>query len=320
MNPRFPIYIPSKGRWESRLSAKCLSKLRIPFHIIIEEQEYENYRAVIDPSFGTILILDKSYQDNYDAFSNLGVRESKGSGPARNFAWDHAVKSGAEWHWCMDDNIQYFFRMNQNRKNLVRDGTILRCMEDFVLRYENIGMAGPQYDYFAPRKKKHAPLILNTRIYSCNLIRNDIPFRWRGRYNEDTDLSIRILKAGWCTVLFNAFLQKKITTGKMKGGNSLIYSKGTRAKSQMLADMHPDIVKVVWRYNRWHHQADYNSFKWLKLKFKPGIEIKSGVDNFGMQLQEIPYEGSRPRKRQPISEQRTAQAGEAEEKKRQAVA
>ncbi len=79
--------------------------------------------------------------------------------------------------------------------------------KDFVLRYENIAMAGPNYFMFAPRKRKHPPFSLNTRIYSCNLIRNDLPFRWRARYNEDTDLSLRMLKAGWCTVLFYVFLK-----------------------------------------------------------------------------------------------------------------
>ena len=44
----------------------------------------------------------------------------------------------------------------------------------------------------------------HSRIYSCNLIRTDIPYRWRGRYNEDTILSLDILRGGHCTLLFNA--------------------------------------------------------------------------------------------------------------------
>ena len=72
---------------------------------------------------------------------------------------------------------------------------------------------------FANRKENHAsPFTLNTRIYSCNLIKNSVRFRWRGRYNEDTDLSLRMLKAGLCTDLFNAFLQDKETTLTMRGG------------------------------------------------------------------------------------------------------
>ena len=56
-------------------------------------------------------------------------------------------------------------------------------MEDFVLRYKNIAMAGPQYTMFVTDRSANTypPFTVNTRIYSCNLIRNDVPFRWRGR-------------------------------------------------------------------------------------------------------------------------------------------
>lgn len=286
--PRFPLYIVSKGRWESRLTAKHLEEMGVTYFIVVEKQEAESYRTVTNPNFGTVLILDKKFQDDYDPFSSLGAIESKGSGPARNFAWEHAIKNGSDWHWCVDDNIDRFYRLNKNLKVPVSDGTIFQCMEDFVLRYTNIAMAGPNYEMFTPRKDKVAPFVTNTRIYSCNLIRNDMPFRWRGRYNEDTDLSLRMLKAGWCTVLFNAFLQKKITTQKMKGGNTdLLYKDGTLAKSQMLVDMHPDVARLTWRFNRTHHYVDYSGFKWVKLIRKPEVEVRPGVDNYGMELKAV---------------------------------
>ena len=97
---------------------------------------------------------------------------------------------------------------------------IFYAAEDFVLRYSNIGMSGFQYEMFAPRKSRHNPFILNTRIYSCILLINSIRHRWRGKYNEDTDISLRILKDGMCTVLFVAFLADKKATLRMKGGNT----------------------------------------------------------------------------------------------------
>ena len=111
------------------------------------------------------------------------------------------------------------------------------------------------------------PFVVGTRIYSCNLIRNDTPFRWRGRYNEDTDLSLRMLKAGWQTVQFNAFLQYKVTTQTIGGGNTEAFyaEEGTMPKSQMLVDMHPDVARVVWRFGRWHHHVDYRRFKTIPL-------------------------------------------------------
>jgi hypothetical protein len=286
MRPNFPVYIVSKGRWESRKTARALDKLDVPYYIVVEAQERDAYAAVIDPA--RVLVLDPEYQETYETCDDLGNTKSKGPGPARNFAWNHSIALGAAWHWVMDDNIESFYRLNFNLKTPVADGTIFRCMEDFVLRYENVAIAGPNYFMFASRKTVMPPYVLNTRIYSCNLIRNDILWRWRGRYNEDTDLSLRALKAGWCTVQFNAFLQGKMQTQALSGGNTAEFyaQEGTLPKSEMLVAMHPDVASLAWKFQRHHHTVDYSSFKRTRLVRKAGFPPLSGVDNYGMILEE----------------------------------
>lgn len=271
MNPEYPVYIVSKGRWESRLTAKILTQCNIPFHIVVEPQEYDRYAAVIDRE--KILSLP---------FSNL----DQGSIPARNWIWDHSISIGAERHWILDDNISEFYWLNKNIKYRVDSGAIFRAIEDFVTRYENIALAGMQYEFFVPRKTKHNPIILNTRIYSCILVKNDLSYRWRGRYNEDTDLSLRVLKDGWITVLFVAFLAKKIATMRMKGGNTdeLYKGNGRLEMAKSLQRQHPDVVKIVHKWGRWQHQIDYRRFKANKLIKKEGIIIPEGVNNYGMEL------------------------------------
>ena len=284
MIPRYPIYIVSKGRWSTRQTAKALEALGVPYFIIVEEQEYEEYCKVISPE--KVVILPKWCQEMYETCDDLGDTKSKGPGPARNFAWLHSQQLGAERHWVMDDNIASFNRLNRNLMVKVTTGAIFCAMEDFCDRYENIYIAGPNYDFFAKAKEKLPAFIPNTRIYSCLLIKNDIPYQWRGRYNEDTDLSLRVLKDGFCTVQFNAFLQEKSTTQKLKGGNTdAFYSKeGTKPKSQMLVDLHPDVTKMTWRFNRWHHMVNYKPFKGNKLILKPNISIPEGINNYQMVL------------------------------------
>lgn len=283
MQPQFPIYIPSKGRADSRLTMRHLDRMGVPYQVIVEEQEFDDYAAVIDRS--KLLVLDRAYQERYDAFTDLEPGESKGSGPARNFAWDHSIAAGASHHWIVDDNIRGFFRLNANTKIPVADGTIFRCMEDFALRYKNVAMAGPNYTFFAKRKQKLNPIILNTRIYSCILIRNDLSFRWRCRYNEDTDLSLRVLKAGWCTIQFNAFLQMKAMTQTMRGGNTdELYKDGTLEKSQMLVRAHRDVARLVWKFKRWHHHVDYRPFRKNKLLRRDDLDLTSEIDNYGMHI------------------------------------
>jgi hypothetical protein len=286
MNPEYPVYIVSKGRWESRQTSKALECMNVPYHIIVEENEYDKYCNVIDKS--KILITPKKYNDEYDTFWKDDDKRI-GPGSARNFAWEHSIENGFDHHWVMDDNLDAFHRLNRNIKAEVTSGTIFKCMEDFVLRYENIAIAGPNYYSFCKSNDRLDPYILNTRIYSCLFIKNDIPYRWRGRYNEDTDLSLRVLKDGWVTMQFNAFLQGKTTTQRMKGGNMEQFYKqdGTYLKSKMLADIHPDVAKVVRRFNRYHHHVDYRPFKENKLKKKAGISIPKGINNYGMKLKNV---------------------------------
>jgi hypothetical protein len=82
IDPGYPVYIISKGRWESRHTARALERMKMPYSIVVEPQEYDNYAAVIEPR--NILVLP---------FSNLGLGSipapQLGMGaftPARSFA------------------------------------------------------------------------------------------------------------------------------------------------------------------------------------------------------------------------------------------
>jgi len=270
-NPGYPVYIVSKGRADSRLTSRSLERMKVPYYIAVEPQDYDAYCAVIDPA--KVLVLP---------FSNHG----DGPGRARNWCWDHAIKLGAKRHWVLDDNISDFYRLQKNERVRVETGAIFKAAEDFVDRYENVPISGFQYRFFIAPNSKYPPFVTNTRIYSVLLIDNECKHRWRGRYNEDTDICLRVLKDGDCTVQFNAFLQGKAATQTLGGGNTEeFYAKeGTLKKSQMLVDMHPDVTKLVWRFDRWHHFVDYNPFKKNKLRFKPGIELQDKVNNYGMKL------------------------------------
>ncbi|HSX21334.1 MAG TPA: hypothetical protein VLE97_01010 [Gaiellaceae bacterium] len=270
---RYPLYIISKGRWESRQTVRQLEAIKLPYRIVVEPQERDLYAAVVDPA--KILVLP---------FSNLG----QGSIPARNWVWEHALASGAKRHWILDDNLKGFYRMTDNLPVPIADGTIFAAAEDFVDRYENVGLAGFNYFMFKLRKSGVNPAFyLNTRIYSCILIDNALEFRWRGRYNEDTDLSLRVLKSGLCTVLFHTFLCDKSTTMTMKGGNTdeLYAAEDGRLKmAESLVEQHPDVVKITRKWDRWQHQVDYRPFRVNRLKLREDVEPPRVDDDYGMEL------------------------------------
>ena len=41
MNPQYPIFIPTKGRSDSRLTIKTFERINVPYTAVIEEQEYD---------------------------------------------------------------------------------------------------------------------------------------------------------------------------------------------------------------------------------------------------------------------------------------
>lgn len=264
-NPMYPIYIISKGRSKTCVTADHLLKMEVPFRIVIEKQEWNDYAEVYGED--VLLELDMSYKDKFDTYiENFDVNKSKGSGPARNFVWDHAFKNGHKFHWIMDDNIFGFNYFYDDQRIKAVDGTIFASAEDFVNRYENIAIAGLNYYMFAVPGSKDKPYVANTKIYSCLLIKNEVPIRWAGRYNEDVDLCIRALKEGYSTIQFDAFLAKKGATQTMGGGNTDAFyaEEGTLPKSNMLMYNHPDITEVTWRFQRWHHITNYDIFDYYK--------------------------------------------------------
>ena len=207
-------------------------------------------------------------------------------------------EQGRLWVSFMDTDNSY--RLNKNLKIRMTTGSAFRILEDFTDRYENVKMAGLNYAFFCPAGTKRPPYYVNTRVYSCILLSNDISERWRGRYNEDTDLSIQVLKSGQCTFLFNQFLCGKAASMTMKGGNTAeVYgiTKGgsretregdkdagydnRRSFAESLQTQHPDVVEIAWKWGRWHHNVNYSVFV-QKPILKPGLNIPKGPNEYGL--------------------------------------
>ena len=203
--PRYPVYVISKGRFENCLTAKFLERDGVDFRLVVEPQERDQYASRFGPQ--RVLTLP---------FSNLGL----GSIPARNWVWEHSKSAGHQRHWILDDNIRHIARRYKGTRIECDPEIAFVAVEDFVDRYENVGIAGLNYTMFAPDGPPAPPFRLNAHVYSCLMIWNDLPYRWRGRYNEDTDLCLQVLSGGWCTVQVGTFLIAKIRTMMMKGGNS----------------------------------------------------------------------------------------------------
>jgi hypothetical protein len=264
MNPTWPVFIPSRGRAGFAPLMKELDRLGIPYRIIVEEFEHDAYARCYGDK--RVLVLPQRYLEEYDSGDPEGDAAGLPYGPGcpRNYALDLAEAEGAAWHWTIDDNVRYFARIDGNHCIRAGDGWVLAAMEEHAARYLNVGLAGPEYKMFVPvREKWPRPFRYNRRVMSCQLIRTAaaLPLRWRFRYNDDIDFTIRMLLSGWCTLNYLAFVQAKSGTQHVKGGSSdTIYAGGTLRKTEVLVRAHPRIVKPVLRFGRPHHDVDWSGF------------------------------------------------------------
>jgi len=256
--PKYPVYVISKGRSDCCLTANFFIEDGVDFKVVVEPQEAEKYQAKY--GLERVLILP---------FSNLQM----GSTPARNWVWEHSKGLGAKRHWIFDDNIRAIRRLNQGKRIRCNANIGLHFIEEFTDRYENIGISGFNYTMFVTSQTQH-PFQINCHVYSALLIDNDMPYRWRLRYNEDTDLCLQVVTNKLCTVLFNAFTVDKLATMKMKGGNTdeLYQKDGRLVMAKVLERMWPDWVTVKWRFGRPQHVIK-NSWKDFKTPLKRRTDV-----------------------------------------------
>ena len=266
VNNKYPIFIISKGRYRKRVgngyiyeppkTAKYLEKCNIDYKIVVEKQEYDDYCISIDKD--KVMILP-------DEYMNL----DQGSIPVRNFVHHHNLKEGNYAYWLLDDNIKSYIYNDNDERYMITDGFMFAVNENILDNYDNLYLTGHQYKMFVvPRQNTTKIVSTHTRVYSSILIRTDIPVLneqkdiWRGKYNEDTDLSLRILKLGLPTLITNNIVADKEETGGT-GGNQQIYQEDNNAsgvlKSQALLEHHSDVVDIIKNYNRTHHKIK-NSF------------------------------------------------------------
>ena len=256
MGNKFPVYIISKGRAFNPITAKVFEKSNVEYFIVVEPQEKQEYIDALSEK--RVLVLP---------FSNLGL----GSYPARNFCWEHSKQNGYKYHWLFDDNI-FHFRKWVNGKRIKWDNVneALIYVENYTLK-KNIDISGFEEPNFVV-KIPNKPFKTNCHVYSALLIKNNLPYRWRLKYNEDVDLCLQVLHNGGSTASCVYYMANKETTAnKMKGGNQTELYQGNKAeknllKAKMLEAVWPQYAKTVIRFNRHHHLIDWKQFKPKKKK------------------------------------------------------
>ena len=307
----YPIFIISYNRAKNHTTAKWLAKYGVKHFMIIHKEQLSDYKAYQTDEmklYTTFIIFDDNYKLKYETCDDIPHSiKNAGSGAERNFAWDYSIKLGAKAHWLMDDNMSFFHIIGKStngiykRQRCTKEDFIEKWhkAEHFFNKYENLLMIElAQNDFFFNLHK--LTYALNTRCFSCNLIWNDMPIRWRGRYNEDVILSTDIMVAGYCIASYIGGVRKsKQSTREATGGNHAIikgdvnslyqdgfdYKYSSEAKTNLLLKVYPKYYRKVVKYGRIHHEYNRVALKEITLtkliKAKQYGEKNINLKDFG---------------------------------------
>lgn len=285
------MYIPSKGRWQPNqaLTVGTLQRDACPFRVVVEEPERKQYADLVGEE--NILVLP--WTDHVD-----------GLAATRRWIREHAEAEGHDRHWQLDDNIMRFRRIWKGQRIPMRAALALRVCEDLTDRFSNVGLSGLNYQMFVPPDCR-LPHYENVHVYSCTLVNHAMPYTWRMRYNDDTDICLQALNAGWATILTNTVMADKLRTMKLGGGNTDQFYGGKGAgkgeggvftdtperfkMAKVLEEAWPGIVQVVRKFGRWQHSVNWKMFKDVKLKpvDPDAIAALPEVDEMGIHLRAV---------------------------------
>jgi TET-Associated Glycosyltransferase len=276
--PRYPVFVPSKGRAvKTRMTARILLDDGVPFRLVVEPQEEASYRE----RFPDADLLVTPHRD-------------EGLTVTRNFIRDVAEAEGAERHWQIDDNVTDFRRRYRGERIPTNAGIALRVCEDFTDRYTNIGVSGLNYQGFVTNGPM-PPFWLNCHVYSISLVSLRMPYRWRLRWNDDTDLCLQVLTGGLCTVALNVFMAQKVPTMTIRGGNTAEYVEddGRARFARMLERQWPRVVTTGRRWGHPQHVVNWRRFRQpLIRRTDVDWDALPAVDEMGMRL--APADGRTP--------------------------
>lgn len=284
---QYPIFVISYNRAKNHTTAKWLAEYGVKHYMVVHKEQMAEYKKNMTPKmaiYTTFLEFDEEYKYKYETCDNVPHQiRNAGSGAERNFAWDYAKKLGHKAHWLLDDNMRFMHIVGKSptgtyiRKKCNTEDFVEKWhkAEHFFNKYENLLMLELTQNDFCINIAK-TTYALNTRCFSCNLIWNDTPLRWRGRYNEDVILSTDIMVSGYCIASYRGgVLKVKQSTREAVGGNHATkkgdneslyqdgfnYKYSSEDKTNLLLKVYPKYYRKVVKYGRIHHEYNRIALK-----------------------------------------------------------
>jgi len=196
-----PVYIISRHRSESTTTPNLLDGDSIPYKIVVEPHDHADY-AKRFPSTN-LLVID---QDN------------QGVSYARNFVIRHAQNEGSLFAWELDDDITSFEYRRDGKRHKTTPRPLMAITESITTRHSNVAVSCISSAGYLFGHDNGPPIVYNSMVYQCQLVRTDTNVWWRDGLPNDPDRSLQLLSQGWVTFVSKRFGQTSPSPMKKPGG------------------------------------------------------------------------------------------------------
>jgi hypothetical protein len=242
--PRYPIYIPSRGRAGVAPLPDLLTAAGLPYRLAVDPPDVAAYTA----RYGAAAVLPLPPAGVGSIYAaREAIRTAAAAGPAAR-------------HWQLDDDIHQFLTWVDGRRVPCDAATALRTVEDFADQYANVAIAGPAFSLWAFHPR--TALRVNGPVVCALLIDHALPLHFRGPCSEDLDFNLQALASGRCTVVLQTVQFVVLGTMTQPGGMRPVYSHAD-GRLRLVRDLQrrwPGVVRTRRVYGQPRPQIAWRKF------------------------------------------------------------
>jgi hypothetical protein len=195
------IYITTKSRYDNCKTVDLIGNYK-NLYIIVEPQEYENYK------------------NNYPNFNIIQLPENnRGLSYARNFIKIHTEENNIDDYWVLDDDISYFYERDDKKLNRVDFETCLKNSKKFF-KENKIAVGGLEYRQYAwsANKRLIENSFCDSAVFIDNTLTKGIRYNLELKLKIDRDFCIKVIKSGNKTGRDTFYAFSVPPNGSNKGG------------------------------------------------------------------------------------------------------
>lgn len=259
------VYIISKGRPQCH-TARTLERIGYSGDWFIvcgnNDETLEQYLA----RWGSerVKVFDWYEQvkatDTMDAFGFEDM--PSGAVPVRNATAEISRARGERRHWQLDDDYTGFQHFDgRTGKRPKCDGeTLARMMERMAEFADECGLANCGFPPSTIETDGNGALTCGKRVFNAHNLPSggELFEEWRGRLNDDLINAINVWRHGKAELTFKCLAMNMPPTQSESGGLTDIYrDEGTVRKTAYAIMAAPGQVKLVEKFGRYHHSADW---------------------------------------------------------------